>query len=171
MLLLAAVALRKGDAVGVSTFGGQERWLAPMKGHASINRMLNQLYDPQPSLSTPDYTRAAIEMLARHNKHAMIIMATNLRDEDAEDLQAVVHACAAANAGRVHAQAAIEAVRAPPRDFDAALARQRRITTLRAVRDSWMHCASSGRGGVDVLPSELSVELEFVSRHESPRRL
>jgi uncharacterized protein (DUF58 family) len=162
VLLLAYVALRKGDAVGIGTFGGQERWLPPTKGHASINRMLNQLYDLQPSLRTPDYTRAALDLLARHNKHAMIIIVTNLRDEDAEDLQAAVHAL-----GRRHTvlvasmreQAIEDAVQAPIRGFDDALrvsaahsyveSRQTQLNALRA----------RGVGCVDVLPSELSVEL------------
>tara|TARA_B100000676_G_scaffold312771_1_gene388834 strand:- start:2232 stop:3551 length:1320 start_codon:yes stop_codon:yes gene_type:complete len=162
VLLLAYVALRKGDAVGVSTFGGQERWLAPMKGHASINRMLNQLYDLQPSLSTPDYTRAAIEMLARHNKHAMIIMVTNLRDEDAEDLQAAVRTLARRHTVLVASmrEAAIEAVaQAPPRDFDAALSVAAAHHYVESRQGQLDALRKQGIGCVDVLPSELSVEL------------
>ena len=45
MLLLAYVALRKGDSVGVATFGGESRWQAPAKGQLTLNRILNLLYD------------------------------------------------------------------------------------------------------------------------------
>ena len=38
--------------------------------------MLNQLYDVEPSLTTPDYGRAAVNLLARHKKHAMVIVVT-----------------------------------------------------------------------------------------------
>ena len=36
-LLLAYVALRQGDAVGVLTLAGSERWSAPRKSLATMN--------------------------------------------------------------------------------------------------------------------------------------
>ncbi|MEK7991046.1 MAG: DUF58 domain-containing protein [Thiotrichaceae bacterium] len=87
MLLLTYVALRQGDALGLMTFSGNEqRWLAPRKGLSSVNAVLNTVYDLQPSLKTSDYLNAAKSVTTRLNKRALIILVTNLRDEDHEEL-------------------------------------------------------------------------------------
>lgn len=86
VLLLAYVALRQGDAVGFANFGGNSRWLPPFKGPALIHRLLNTLYDIQPSTQAPDYSEAATQLLLRQKKRALIVLITNLRDEDPEDL-------------------------------------------------------------------------------------
>ena len=92
VLLLAYVALHKGDAVGVGTFGGAARWFTPAKGQAAVSRIMNQLYDLEPTVEAPDYPRAATELLARQKKRALVIVVTNLRDEDTDDMRAAVHA-------------------------------------------------------------------------------
>lgn len=86
VLLMAYVALKQGDAVGLATFGGAERWLPAKKGQLSLNQILNTLYDLQPSLQAPDYSQAASELLIRHKKRALVILISNLRDEDTDDL-------------------------------------------------------------------------------------
>jgi uncharacterized protein (DUF58 family) len=45
LLLLAHVALRQGDAVGLLTFGGAQRWMARRKGAAQLDRVMNSVYD------------------------------------------------------------------------------------------------------------------------------
>ncbi len=87
LLLLSYVALRQGDAVGLSTFSGEEsRWISPKKGQHTIQNILNTVYDLQPSSFSPDYSKAATELLIRHKKRALVIMLTNARDEDSDDL-------------------------------------------------------------------------------------
>lgn len=86
VLLMAYVALKQGDAVGLATFGGAERWLPAKKGQLSLNQILNTLYDLQPTLQAPDYSQAASELLIRHKKRALVILISNLRDEDTDDL-------------------------------------------------------------------------------------
>ncbi len=93
MLLLSYVALKQGDSVGLATFSGQNgeksgeaRWLSPKKGNHTIQHILNTLYDLQPSDQSPDYTQAATDLLIRHKKRALVIVLTNIRDEDSEDL-------------------------------------------------------------------------------------
>jgi len=49
MLLLSYVALRQGDHVGVLSFGGEEKWLPPVKGTQSMTTLLNHMYDYQTS--------------------------------------------------------------------------------------------------------------------------
>jgi len=86
ILLLSYVALRQGDALGLLTFSGEQRWLAPRKGLDSLNRILNTVYDLQPSLHTSDYLNAATQLIARHNRRSLIVVVSNLRDEDSDEL-------------------------------------------------------------------------------------
>jgi uncharacterized protein (DUF58 family) len=86
LLLLGHVALRQGDAVGLATFGGTQRRLKPGKGPLGMTRLLNALYDLQPSVQAPDYLQAASELLAHQRKRALVVLVTNLRDEDATEL-------------------------------------------------------------------------------------
>jgi uncharacterized protein (DUF58 family) len=162
VLLLAYVALRKGDAVGIGTFGGQERWFPPVKGHASINRMLNQLYDLQPGLTTPDYARAAVDLLNKHNKHAMVIVVTNLRDEDAEDMRAAVHALTKRHLvllASTREQAIDQAISVPVRGFTDSVRVGAAHSYIESRKKYMDALRAQGVGCLDVLPGELSVEL------------
>ncbi|MCK5902704.1 MAG: DUF58 domain-containing protein [Cocleimonas sp.] len=86
ILLLSYVALRQGDAVGLSTFSGESRWISPKKGYHTLQNILNTIYDLQPSSESPDFSKAATELMIRHKKRALIIVLTNLHDEDNDDL-------------------------------------------------------------------------------------
>lgn len=82
-LLLAYVSLRQGDAVGYMTFGAEvPRFSAPRKSGATVNALLNGLYDVQPGLMAPDYYEAAVALSARLKRRAFVIVLSNLRDED-----------------------------------------------------------------------------------------
>jgi uncharacterized protein (DUF58 family) len=85
-LLLAYVSLRQGDAVGLMTMSGESRWLAPRKSRSTINLMLNHVYDLHPTLAATDYNKAAVELMQRTRKRALVVILSNLRDEDDEML-------------------------------------------------------------------------------------
>jgi len=83
LLLLAYVALRQGDAVGVLTFGhARPRWFEPRKSVVTVNLILNTLYDLEPTTAAPDYLVAGEQLYARLSKRALVVILTNLRDED-----------------------------------------------------------------------------------------
>ncbi|NLR75276.1 DUF58 domain-containing protein [Leeia aquatica] len=83
MLLLAYVALRQGDAVGLTTFAtDQPRYFAPRKSDATVNTLLNSVFDLQPSLRSPDYYQAAVDLITRLRKRSLVVILSNLRDED-----------------------------------------------------------------------------------------
>ncbi|GAB3252919.1 DUF58 domain-containing protein [Chitinimonas naiadis] len=82
MLSLAWVAQKQGDAVGVMSFAGETRWLAPQKGRVGLDRLLSGVYDLQPAEVAPDYVLAAETLLKHLRKRAFIVLITNLRDED-----------------------------------------------------------------------------------------
>ncbi|WP_185236295.1 DUF58 domain-containing protein [Teredinibacter franksiae] len=90
LLLTSYVALRQGDAVGIMSFAGDQRWLSPIKGPARINTILNQLYDLHSSTDTSDYLQAAEQFLQRSTKRSLVILITNVREEDVEDLATAV---------------------------------------------------------------------------------
>ena len=90
MILLAYVALRQGDAVGVQSFGGEQRQLAPRAGPATLTALINAIYDLQPTLEPPDYAEAAQLILKRRRKRALIVLLTNLRDEDQDELRPAI---------------------------------------------------------------------------------
>lgn len=86
-LLLAHVALRQGDAVGLLAFGGEApRHLPPAKGPQQLNALLNTVYDLQPGRLPGDYQAAAAELLARQPRRALVVLLGNLRDEDDQQL-------------------------------------------------------------------------------------
>lgn len=85
-LLLAHVALRQGDAVGLLTMGGIHRYLEPRKSIGAVHAMLNRVYDIEPTLAVPDYDQAARDVMRHMRRRALVILLTNLRDEDDETL-------------------------------------------------------------------------------------
>lgn len=86
LLLLSYVALRQGDAVGLLSFAGDQRWVPPVKGKNNINTILNSVYDLSSSTATSDLLEAATELMARHRKRSLVILLTNLRDDDQDDV-------------------------------------------------------------------------------------
>lgn len=85
-LLLAYVSLRQGDAVGMLTMSAAPRWIAPRKSRSTINLILNRVYDLHPSLSPTDYYKAAVDLMLRIRKRALVVILSNLRDEDDDAL-------------------------------------------------------------------------------------
>jgi len=90
-LLLSYTALRQGDAVGLSTFASEQpRYLAPVKGTNQLNVLLNSVYDLDSSQYPADYPAAVTQLLARQKRRALVVLVTNLRDEDDEELLVAV---------------------------------------------------------------------------------
>jgi uncharacterized protein (DUF58 family) len=90
-LLLTYIALRQGDAVGLSTFAAdQERYLSPVKGQSQLHPLLNMVYDLESTRRPADYALAVRQLLARQKKRALVVLVTNLRDEEDEELLSAV---------------------------------------------------------------------------------
>ena len=92
MLLIAFIALRQGDEVGVAGFGGVQRWLPPVKGAHSMPKLLNHLYNSEASSEPSDFIEAAERVMALQRRRALVILLTNLRSEDGATLAAAVGA-------------------------------------------------------------------------------
>jgi len=89
-LVVAYLALRQGDGVGLLAAGGQSRWAAPRRGMGTIDTLLRASYDLQPQPVATDYLAAATELSLRQRRRALVMLVTNVRDEDIEDLLVAV---------------------------------------------------------------------------------
>ncbi|MFD0724981.1 DUF58 domain-containing protein [Lysobacter brunescens] len=89
-LVVSYIALKRGDAVGLFTAGGEQRWVSPQRGMGAIDTLLRASYDLQPAPVATDYLAAATEMALRQRRRALVMLVTNLRDEDIEDVLGAV---------------------------------------------------------------------------------
>lgn len=85
-LLVSYIALRQGDNVSVMSFGNSHRWVAPQKGLGAMKTILNKMYDLHAGKSAPDYVTAAEKFSVLQRKRSLVILVTNSRDEDLEEL-------------------------------------------------------------------------------------
>ncbi len=86
MLLLCFVALRQGDAAGIMTLGESRSWLPPRKGNDAINGILNHVFQTQPVPMETDYVAAATELAQRQRRRSLVVLLTDVREEDDHDL-------------------------------------------------------------------------------------
>ncbi|WP_417791695.1 DUF58 domain-containing protein [Stutzerimonas xanthomarina] len=90
-LLLGYVALRQGDALGLYTFATeQRRFFAPAKGQTQLNALLNGVYDLVNTQRPADFALAINDVLTLQKRRALVIILSNLRDEDDEALLGAV---------------------------------------------------------------------------------
>lgn len=89
-LVVSYLALRQGDGVGMFATGGDSRWVAPQRGLGAIDTLLRASYDLQPQPVATDYLAAATELSLRQPRRTLVMLVTNVRDEDIEDLLTAV---------------------------------------------------------------------------------
>jgi uncharacterized protein (DUF58 family) len=88
VLLLSYVALRQGDSVGLLTFSGESRWLSPVRGGNALGRILDSIYDLDSTAEPSDFEQAVALLSARQRRRALIVLLTNLGDDDVDSLRA-----------------------------------------------------------------------------------
>lgn len=149
-LLLGYVALRQGDAVGLSTFAAdQPRHLAPGKGAGQLNVLLNGVYDLDCTQRPADYPAAVNQLLARQKRRALVVLVTNLRDEDDCELVSAIRQLTRYHRVLVAAlrEAALEAVPKAP---------------VKTLQDALGYCAT-----VDYQNARASLHEQLIT-HEVP---
>ena len=166
-LLLSYVALRQGDAVGLATFAGErDRFLQPVKGQAQLSALLNTVYDLDSSKRPADFAAAVDTLLARQRRRALVVLVTNLRDEDDEELLGAIK-----RLGRHHRvllaslrEEVLDGLRQTPvQGYEDALAYCGTVDYLNARTALHERLAAHGVPVLDARPSELGPEL--VSRY------
>lgn len=161
-LLLAHVALRQGDAVGMMTFGGDTRYVPPRKSQAQIQHLLARVFDLQSSLHAPDYYQAAVQLLRQQRKRSLVVLVSNLRDEDDSGLFAGVqllrqrHLVVVAS---LREQILDAALRAPTDTLDAALTQAATAQYLEQRKRGFALLQASKIPCLDVEPQNLAVAL------------
>lgn len=86
-LLLTKIASRYDDRVGALVFSDRvERLTAPRKGHAAVGAMAEALYDVEPRLVESDYEGAFAALSTRLRKRALVILFTNIVDQESSGL-------------------------------------------------------------------------------------
>jgi uncharacterized protein (DUF58 family) len=94
-LMLAYVALRRDDAVGLIVFADTVKAvLPPRKGKAQLQRVLEALYNVEPTLAEPNYRAALYHLHDRARKRSLAVLFTDLVDEEASR-RLIVHVTAA----------------------------------------------------------------------------
>jgi uncharacterized protein (DUF58 family) len=82
MLLLAHVALIRGDQVGLLAFSDTVRaYVPPGGGPRRINRIVHGVHNLFPELVEPRYDRAFVELEKRCRKRSLVVLMTNLFDD------------------------------------------------------------------------------------------
>ncbi len=82
MLLLAHVALIRGDQVGLLAFSDRVRaYVAPGGGARRINRLVHSVHNIFPEMVEPRYDHAFLELEQRCRKRSLVVVMTNLFDE------------------------------------------------------------------------------------------
>ncbi|AKC86900.1 DUF58 domain-containing protein [Pseudoxanthomonas suwonensis] len=89
-LVVGWLGLRQGDAVGLMAAGGPARWVPPKRGMGALDALLRASYDLQPEPVATDYLALAGELARRQPRRALLMLATNVRDEDSEELLSAV---------------------------------------------------------------------------------
>lgn len=162
VLTLGFVAQKQGDAVGLMTFGGETRWLAPVKGRAGLDRLLAGAYDVQPSEMAPDYSAAATALLNRLHKRAFVVLITNLRDEDDQALRAACELMSSRHlvmCASLREKVMDEARTAPVRNLSEALRYSATVHYMQQRRRAIERMGIRADRLIDVTPDRLSLAL------------
>ena len=162
ILLLAYVALRQGDTVGLIAFGGRPCYLPPRKGANVINSLLDTVYDLQASTRSPDFLQAATDLMKRLKKRSLVVLVTNLRDEDNAELLPALHLMRQRHLvllASLQERVINEVLGEPVKDFDDALSNSATHSYLADRRRAHEAIKANGVLTVDVEPEKLPVAL------------
>ena len=174
VMLLTSVALKQGDAVGTLTFGtpaGEARYFAPRKGIQTLNALIGELYDVQPTPTHSDYIDVARQLLRKQRKRALIIIITNFRDEDGTELR---HALQLLRQHHLVLLASLrervlgELLAQPLAGSDAAIEIASAHLYEQSRRDAFNRLATRDALMVDAEPERLGIEL--VNRYHAVKR-
>lgn len=82
-LALISACARSGDNCGITVFGRRIRtFVPPKRGTGHIDSVLEALYDLEPELIEPSYSRAFQQVAANLKKRAFVVILTDLVDKD-----------------------------------------------------------------------------------------
>jgi len=81
-ILLSYVALRQGDTVSLMACSSKvERWVPPIRGAGSIQKLIRQVYDLEPIYEASDYRLMSEQLQLRYRKRSLVVVLTHALDE------------------------------------------------------------------------------------------
>lgn len=81
-ILLSYVALRQGDSVSLMACSNKmERWVPPIRGAGSIQKLIRQVYDLEPVYEASDYQLMSEQLQLRYRKRSLVVVLTHALDE------------------------------------------------------------------------------------------
>lgn len=161
-ILVSYIALRQGDSVGVMSFGNSDRWISPQKGADRVRVILNGLYDLQVGNRAPDYLAAAEKLAQLQRKRSLIVIVTNSRDEEIDELLMAVkllqkrHLVLVAN---IREAVLDQTLHAPITTLDQAAIYSGTVTYLQQRTAAHRKLQQGGTYAVDCLAKELAPAL------------
>ena len=123
-----------------------------------MRAMLNAVYDLDTRGTHPDFTRGATELMARQRRRALIVVLSNLRDEDSEEAAQATrllrrrHLVLFASLREASLDAAIDA---PVTDFQSALRTAAAHRFIEARNAAHNRLRGRGVATLDVTPEAL----------------
>jgi uncharacterized protein (DUF58 family) len=82
VILLSYVALRQGDTVGIMACSNRvERWVPPVRGIRSVQSLIRQTYELEPTYEATDYGLMTEQLRVRYRKRSLIVLVTHALDE------------------------------------------------------------------------------------------
>jgi len=156
------------------TFGtppGQARSFEPAKGVGTLNALMGQLYDVQPTLTHADYLAAAQELLRKQRKRALIVIITNFRDEASTELGYALKLLRSRHLvllASLHERIVSEMASQPLAGEDAAIEVASAHLYEQSTRDAFKRLASRDALMVSTEPERLGIEL--VNRYHALKR-
>ena len=148
--------------MGLLAFSGADRWIPPRKGPGALGPLIQGVFDLHSGLAPSDYGEAARRLEARQRRRALVVLVTNLRGEDDDELLAMLptlrrkHLVMVAS---LREPLLREITDGPVDSRDDALRHLATHELLRARRRSLERLRSQGVLTVDVEPAGLAVGL------------
>lgn len=161
-LLLAYVALRQGDRVGLVVFGAHvSTFVAPGRGPAHYKRLLEALYAVEAEETFVDFRRLLEFVQMRARKRALLVLFSDLLDE-AHAMPLAEHAALLRRTHlpvcvTMHDPVAEALADAPVRDVRGAYRRAAAADLLAEREAVKAHLRKNGVGLVEAPPGELAV--------------
>ncbi|MBH5329516.1 DUF58 domain-containing protein [Eikenella sp. S3360] len=163
MLLLSYTALKHGDAVGLLTFAQPEaRFVPPHKGMEQLGRLVQGVFDIEPSQQAADFESAVNLLLQKQKRRALVVVLSHLNHEDSRHLLQHIQRLRKHHMvlfGGLRPLAPEEVRQQPVRNEEDAQAYLGALQYESHVAEAIRHFDAARINAVNVLPNQLSTEL------------
>ena len=163
MLLLSYTALKHGDAAGLLTFAHPvARFVPPHKGMEQLGRLVQGVFDIEPSQQAADFESAVNLLLQKQKRRALVVVLSHLNHEDSRHLLQHIQRLRKHHMvlfGGLRPLAPEEVRQQPVRNEADAQAYLGALQYESHVAEAIRHFDAARINAINVLPNQLSTEL------------